>query len=297
MAHAPLAAVAHELYGLAPGEFTAARNEAAKQAKADGDAALAAAIKSLPKASTAAWLVNQLTRHRSAELDELLTVGDALRTATEEADAAGLKDLNAKRRAVLAAMARRAQALGRELGHPISDAVAREVEETLHAGLVDVGAAAAVRSGVLVTALSPAGFGSVDLAGAVAAPAGSSGSSAVPKAGKAASSVPDAEAARARAEALDKAWAAATQARADLDAASGDAAEAETGLGLATAHREQAEADVEEATEVLRAAREALTDSERAEREASQKLRAAVKALDGAQRAADRTAAAVQDLQ
>lgn len=292
-----LAEIAHDLYGRDPGEFTAARNEASKQAKDGGDAELAAAIKALPKASMAAWLVNQLTRHRGAELDELLTVGDALRTATEEADAAGLKDLNAKRRAVLAAMARRAQALGRELGHPVSDAVAREVEETLHAGLVDVGAAAAVRSGLLVTALSPAGFGSVDLTGAVAAPTGASRSSHASKARKAASSEKDEEAERVRAALLDKAWAAATQARADLEAATGDAAEAETGLGLATAHREQAEADVEAATEALRAARDDLTESERVERAASQKLRAAAKALDLAQRAADRTAAAVQDLQ
>ncbi|MGQ0844289.1 MAG: hypothetical protein ACT4QF_09140 [Sporichthyaceae bacterium] len=297
MAGRDLARIADELYGLEPAEFTAARNEAAKTAKTAGDADLAAALRALPKPSTAAWLVNQLTRRRPADLDGLLAVGDALREATAAADAASLKDLNAKRRAVLAAMGRAALALARELGHPAGDSVAREVEATLHAGLVDAAAGAAVRSGRLARALAPAGFGAVDLAGAVAAADGTTAPSAPAKPKKAEKTAADETAARARAAALEQAWAAAAAARAALESAGADATEAETGLGLATAHREQIEADVEEAAEALRAAREALADAERAEGEARNRQRAAQKALDAAQRSADRSAAALRDLQ
>lgn len=295
MAGDGLAAIADELYGLEPGEFTAARNDAAKQAKAAGDAALAAAIEALLKPSTAAWLVNQLTRRHPEQIDELLGIGDALREATSAADAAALKDLNAARRAVLAAMGRSAQALARELGHPASDSVAREVEETLHAGLVDAAAGVGVRSGRLVKALAPAGFGEVDLTGALAVPGGATPPPASkPKTDKASK---EAAAERARAEALEQAWAAAAETREALETAGADATEAETGLGLATAHREQTEADVEDAIEALRAARESLAEAERNERDAAKRQRAAEKALDAAQRKSDKASAALKDLQ
>lgn len=295
-ASATLASIADELYGLGPGEFTAARDEAAKQAKTAGDAELGAAVKALAKPSTAAWLVNQLTRRHPEQIDELLEVGDALREATSAADATALKDLNSSRRAVLAAMGRTAQALARELGHPASDSVAREVEETLHAGLVDAGAGTAVRSGRLVKALAPAGFGEVDLTGAVAVPDGAAPPSA-PKSTKTDRATKQEAAERARAEALEQAWAAAAETRESLETAAAAATEAETGLGLATAHREQTEAEVEEAIEALRAAREALADAERAERAATKRQRAAEKALDAAQRKSDGAAATLRDLQ
>lgn len=54
--------VAVDLYGLPPDEFTAARNQAAAQARADGEAAVSSAIKNLKKPTLAAWLANQLVR-------------------------------------------------------------------------------------------------------------------------------------------------------------------------------------------------------------------------------------------
>ncbi|MGQ0465172.1 MAG: hypothetical protein ACT4QG_07590 [Sporichthyaceae bacterium] len=291
MAGDDLAAIAVKLYGLAPGEFTAARNEAAKRARAEGDAGLAAAVKALPKPSTSAWLVNQLTRRHPEQIDDLVAVGDALR---EVPDAAALKELNARRRALLAAMGRQALALAKELGHPVGDAIAREVEETLHAGLVDAAAGEALRTGRLVKALTPAGFGDVDLTDAVAVPDGATPIRAPAKPSKTAR---DETAERARAEALEQAWAAAAAAREALETAASDATEADTGLGLASAHREQTEVCVEDAIETLRLARAALADAERAEREAIKRQRAAEKALDTAHRKSDSAAAALRDLQ
>jgi hypothetical protein len=296
MGSGDLSAVAHHLYGLDPGEFTAARNQAAKQAKDDGDKELAAAIKALPKASTAAWLVNQLVRHKADEIEELLAVGEALREATADADAAQLKDLNSKRRAVLAAMTRQARALARELGHPVSDGIANEVEETLHAGLVDVAAGDAVRSGRLVAALSPAGFGSVDLTGAVAGGEPVESSRSARKAGPAQGPRGD-EAERKRAAELEAARAAAEEADAELEQATAEAEVADEAAVAARERAEQAQAAVDEATEALRRARAALDEAEAEARAAGATQREAAKALTAAQRAADKAADAVAALE
>src|SRR5437763_586930 len=76
-----LAAIAQRLYGLRPEEFTRARDGEVKQAKADGDRAGAAAIAALRRPSLAAWLVNALVRERSAEIEQLLGLGEALAAA------------------------------------------------------------------------------------------------------------------------------------------------------------------------------------------------------------------------
>lgn len=68
-----LAAAASELYGLPPGDFTAARNERAKAARAEGNALLAKQVGRLPKPSTAAWAINMLARRRAQELPRFST--------------------------------------------------------------------------------------------------------------------------------------------------------------------------------------------------------------------------------
>ena len=73
-----LDSVAEDLYGLPPDEFTAARDEAAKQAS---DPTLKKAIKSLRKPTVSAHAVNQLVREHPDDIDELLDLGDELRAA------------------------------------------------------------------------------------------------------------------------------------------------------------------------------------------------------------------------
>lgn len=163
-------ATADELYGLLPEAFTAARDERVRSLRRDGSRARALAVKELRRPSVAAWLVNTLVRHRRGEVEQLLTLGEALREAQGSMDTEQLRELNRQRQAVLSAIGREARRLARELGRPVSDQVADEVEGTLRAALADPTAASAVRSGRLTSSLSYAGFGETDVSGAVALP-------------------------------------------------------------------------------------------------------------------------------
>jgi DNA repair exonuclease SbcCD ATPase subunit len=163
-----LADVAHELYGLLPGDFTAERNQRAKDLKADGDAELAAQVTALGKPTSAAWLVNQLVRHHGEEVEQVAAVGAALREAQDDLDSGELLTLNKQRHLVLRAVVQQARALARQLGQPVSTAVADEVEQTLRAVMSDPDAAQAVRTGTLRRSLSGTGLGPVDLTDAVA---------------------------------------------------------------------------------------------------------------------------------
>jgi hypothetical protein len=166
----PLVRAADELYGLLPGEFTAARNDRAKAAKAAGDKALGAELGRLPKPSVAAWGVNMLVRHRTAEIDQLLELGRTMRAAQEELDSDTLRTLGTQRRAVIGAVAKQARILGRELGQSLGEPAVEEIEQTLQAAMADPHAAAAVRCGRLVRPLTTVGFEPVDLTDAVAVP-------------------------------------------------------------------------------------------------------------------------------
>ncbi|GAA3094950.1 hypothetical protein [Nonomuraea salmonea] len=145
--------VADRLYGVPPPEFTAARAEAARAAKEAGDAGLAKEIAKLGKPTVSAWAVNRLSREHSAELDELLEVGERLRAAWQEQDADELAELTRLRGEVSAKVGR----LARQAGD-LSAAAATEVDQTLDAALVDEEAAAEVRRGRLAKPLRYSGF-------------------------------------------------------------------------------------------------------------------------------------------
>jgi hypothetical protein len=172
-----LAEIADELYALLPDEFTAARNARAKTLRLD-DRGLAKTVAELRRPSPAAWLVNQLVRHRRADLDQLLELGEQLRAAQADLDAAALTALARERRRVVGALARDAGVLADELGNPVRGPVLDEVAETLQAGMTDASAADAVRSGRLVRGLEAIGT-EVDLDGAVAG--GGSGARPAPR--------------------------------------------------------------------------------------------------------------------
>lgn len=163
-----LTAVAQELYALTPGDFTTARNDAAKRAKADGDPELAARVQKLKKPSTSAWVVNLLVREDADEVAQMLDVGEALQRAQADLDGAALRELNKQRRKLLSMMAQKGRLLARDHGVKVSGAVAEQVEQTLHAAMVDSDAAAAVRTGMLIEPLAPEGFGGLKVANAMA---------------------------------------------------------------------------------------------------------------------------------
>jgi len=163
----PLAPLAEALYGLTPGEFTPARDAEAKAVRAEGDRPLADRIKRLRKPSAAAWVVNMLMRHRQDQMLSVLDLGESLRRAQADLDGDALRELTRQRRRLIAAVTGDGTLLARELGQKVSDSVARQVEQTLHAAMVDTDAAAAVRTGMLVESLAPAGLGTLRFADAL----------------------------------------------------------------------------------------------------------------------------------
>lgn len=159
---------ASELYRLPPEDFTAARDTAARRLRTQGDKEGAAALLALRRPSVAAWLVNLLAVEQHDLLAQLLDLGPALAEAQSGQDAAALRELGAQRRRLVDAVTSQAVALGRRT---VAAGVREEIAATLEAALADPPSAQAVRSGRLVRALSYAGLGGVDLAGASGAQA------------------------------------------------------------------------------------------------------------------------------
>jgi len=269
-----LADVAHELYGLLPRDFTAERNQRAKDLKADGDADLAAQVIALGKPTSPAWLVNQLVRHHGEEVEQVAAVGAALREAQDDLGSGELMALNKQRHLVLRAVVQQARALARHLGQPVSTAVADEVEQTLRAVMSDPDAAAAVRSGTVLRSLSSTGFGAVDLSDAVALGDAAARRRPSPK----------------RASAGAGSRGAATQGtatpRGKGEAAKGEAAEDEAAKDELAERRRQHEREKAERERRQRMLAEARQAVEEAEAEAEQ----ADDALDEAQAAVERLA-------
>lgn len=164
-----LAEIAQELYGLPLEEFVAARTASAKSA-AEEDRELAAAVRGLPKPSSAAWAVNMFARHDPDSVRQLSELGQSMRAAQDNLDAAAMRELGQERRRLLSEVMEIVHSVAKQRGRKISGAVATEVEGTLRAATADSGAAAAVRSGQLLKVLSSDGVDQVDLDGAVAVP-------------------------------------------------------------------------------------------------------------------------------
>lgn len=282
--------VADELYGLDPGQFMAVRTAREKEARAAGDRDLAARIKALRKPSLSAWLANQLMRTRRDHIEPLLALGEQLRELQASVSADQLRALTQQRHRLVYTVAQEARSLGHDRGLTVSDDVARELEQTLHAALGDPDAADAVRSGRLVSGLQYAGFGLVGEGSAVGGP-GDAGTGAAGAASRAKPKPKDdlAERRKERAEqlwrareqaqeVLDRARAALTDAEEQRDEAASAAADAEQRYADARAYVDQLKLDLDDAEEAASAAEH---DS-RAARRASEAVRKA--ALLAAQR-------------
>src|SRR3954454_22799973 len=151
--------VADELYEVPPDDFIALRKERQDAAKAEGDKALAKDIGALPKPSAAAWVSNVLVREQREEIENLVELGQMLREAQESLAGDQLKALDVQRRQLVSALTRQARALAAERGHPVSTAVATQVEETLRAAMSDPDAGRALLTGRLTSPMSYSGMG------------------------------------------------------------------------------------------------------------------------------------------
>ncbi|CAN5680761.1 hypothetical protein BH10ACT8_BH10ACT8_17330 [soil metagenome] len=161
---------AEELYALPPEEFMPRRTALVAEARGRKDRGLAREIAALRKPILAAWLVNATVRAEPAELAELRSVAQRLRSAQRELRGAELRGLSAERQQVLGAVVHRVDTIASAAGQVITDPVRQQVRETFEAAIADPAAEAAVLSGRLTTALSYSGFGEVDLTHAVSVP-------------------------------------------------------------------------------------------------------------------------------
>ncbi|MGW4842377.1 hypothetical protein [Nocardia brasiliensis] len=151
--------IAVDLYGLPPNEFVPARTAQVKAAKDAGDKELATAIGKLRKPTVTAWTANLLARAVPDEVEALLQLGAALRTAQQRLSGDELRTLTGQRQQAVNALAKKAGALAAEQGHPVSENVLREIGQTLTAALADPEVADLVRTGTLATAQTYSGFG------------------------------------------------------------------------------------------------------------------------------------------
>lgn len=158
---------ADRLYGLPLPEFTPARDQLAKSLT--GTPA-AAQVKALRKPSVAAWVVNLLVRREPGQVDQILSVGTALREAQAALSGEDLRALTRQRRQLTAAVTTTARRHALEYGQKVTQAVADEVEATLTAAMIDETAASAVRSGLLVRSIATTGLGDLDTTAYVAVP-------------------------------------------------------------------------------------------------------------------------------
>lgn len=304
MATDPLLSIAEELYSLPPAEFTGTRNQWAKQSKADGDPELAKRVTELRKPSVAAWVVNMMMRHQGGQMTQVLALGASLRQAQADLDGEALRELTRQRRALTTAVTQQGRELARDLGQRLTETVADQVQDTLHAAMVDEQAAAAVRSGLLVAALTATGVGVADVADSVAVPS-AIGLTARPRAlptPKRAelSVVPDLEPAPDEAKQQREAQRAAAreaveQAREAADEARRKVRKAEKRIGRVQARTLQAAEELEESRrraaelehELETLDQEAVEADERKER-ADERYAAAQAALERAQAELDR---------
>lgn len=289
----PLLEAADRIYGADPGDFISERDAAAKEA---ADKELGKRIKSLRKPSVSAWAVNLLVRREAGQIEQVLALGEQLRTAAEALDGEELRALTRQRRQLTAAVTTQARGVAKERGLKVTTAVADQVEATLTAAMVDEGCAAAVRSGLLVAPLTATGVGEVDLAAAVAAPEAlgfqATARDAEPAARPELHVVPDPDAdakARAAAEELLEA------AQEEVEAAQGGLDEAAASVTELEARALQLQGEMEELrrrlAELESTAEEVddeLSDAEDARAEAESALAEATRERDAAQAALDR---------
>src|SRR5919201_1736833 len=148
------------LYELPPGDFTSARDEAARRLRGEGQRELADQVKRLRKPTVAVWLVNHLARERALDVQRLLKAGEALANSQAAAAKGSTPGAFAEaRREEQHALARLADA-ARELAQSESvgaPAVERAVQTLRAASLTDEGREL-LKRGRVTEELQPPGF-------------------------------------------------------------------------------------------------------------------------------------------
>ncbi|MFJ3582114.1 hypothetical protein ACIPPS_07745 [Streptomyces sp. NPDC090127] len=250
--------VIDELYGVEPGEFVAARDARAAEARSAEDQAAAKRIAGLRRPTLAAWASNRFVRERPEDVRRLLALGETLQEAHRLLDPTTFREAAGQQHKVIAAEVRATAALAAEAGHPLSASVQQEVEQLLRAVLADPDIAAEWSAGRLTKPPeAPVGFGAVTPeslpARSAAPPAPPEADTRVAERARAAAEKAEAEARRA-----DEEWDAA---KSRADEADAEVTRLEEELRRATSERREARAA---ATAAGKAARQARARAEEA---------------------------------
>lgn len=151
--------VARRLYARAPEDFTAARDEAARDARDAGDRALASEIAKLRRPTQAAWLANLLALRRGGDVAAWLALGDEMRDAHHQLSGSRLRELSTRRTELVGELLAAARELAAEAGRQPTDSTVTELRATLQAALADAEVAEALRAGRLQRAATSSGLG------------------------------------------------------------------------------------------------------------------------------------------
>lgn len=147
------------LYGFAPNEFVAARDELAASLRTAGRNGLASAVKRLRKPTVGAWAINLLARLEPDRLDTLLRLGPALGKAQRLGRRDELRSLSQARVTQVNALVKAATTALENGGHRMTSDVALDIESTIAGALADPAIADQVRSGRLDRPVQYAGLG------------------------------------------------------------------------------------------------------------------------------------------
>jgi hypothetical protein len=255
--------VADELYGLAPSEFTSARDAKAAELRKQGARDEAKAVKALRKPTSPAWALNQVARRRAEDVEALLASGRRLQEAQEAllagGDRAALKGASEEQRALVSQLMQQALAVAREAGIGTGTSFEEKVAETLRAAALDEEVAEELRRGRLVRERAAVGVFGEPAAGAPQRKRASRGTSR--RAGRTAKGevekAPEADEARQREleRLMDEAAGALARAERELDKAGRAARSAEKRAEAAGRRADEARAKADDETRKLREAK------------------------------------------
>jgi hypothetical protein len=149
----------HELYRVAPAEFTAARDAMASDARHAGHRELAASLKKLRKPSVGAWLANLLVLEQSSDIKHLVDLGTTLRAPRRKLEREEIRRVSKEKSDAVSKLVRNARSKASRAGQPVSVAASQELEATLEAAFADPRAAEKLLEGHLSSGLHYSGLG------------------------------------------------------------------------------------------------------------------------------------------
>lgn len=163
-----------QLYGLTPGEFTAARNALAKELRGEGHRDEAAQVARLRRPTIAAWAINQAVRRHRDSFAALLDAGQQVRRAQRRALSgvrdSGLRDATRTRRQLIDELTNLAAQVLSEQGSS-AESHRGDIAATFDAASADDDAAEIVEAARLAAPLPVASdFGGMDALAVLPAP-------------------------------------------------------------------------------------------------------------------------------